>query len=317
MRIAILGAGGVGGYFGGRLIEAGADVMFIVREARKRQLDRDGLVVVSPLGDIRVRVRAVETSDMSEPPADLVMLAPKAYDLASALDAIAPIIGPGTAVMPLLNGVAHLHGLARRFPQASPWGGVAHIGATLDDDGTIRHLNAFNRILFGPLGSAVDDATAGEDARARELQAIFARTPVEAETRASIEHDLWDKLVFLAVLAGATCLYRAPIGIIRQSPGGRATIDLMLDETVAIAAAEGFAPAANALASYRVELDREGSPSTSSMLRDIERGGPTERVHILGDLVERAERHGIAVPMLRLANGVVDAYERRRADVAG
>jgi 2-dehydropantoate 2-reductase len=314
MRIVILGAGAVGGYYGGRLVEAGADVTFVVREARKAQLDLHGLIVESPLGSLRRPVRAVTSAELVagdlgsgfvSRPADLVVLTPKAYDLDVALDAVAPAVGPGTAVLPLLNGVAHLDRIAARFPVARAWGGVAHIGATLTEAGTIRHLNSFNRILFGARGAMPDP-------RAAALADLFALTPVEAEARPAIEQDLWDKLVFLATLAGSTCLFRASIGVIRETPAGRQAIADLLAESVAIATREGFAPSAQALDGYRVELDRAGSPSTSSMLRDIERGAQTERAHILGDLLVRAARHELAVPMLALADAHVAAYEARR-----
>lgn len=309
MRIVILGAGGVGGYFGGRLIEAGADVTFLVRERRKTQLDANGLVIDSPLGNARLDVACLTSAD-GLAPADLVMLTPKSYDLSSALDAIAPVVGEGTAVMPLLNGVSHLDTISARFPAARVWGGVAHIGATLADDGTVRHLNRINRILFGARGKAPDPI-------ATELAALFARTPVDAEARADIEQDLWDKLVFLATLAGSTCLFRASIGTILETSEGPAVMTRMLAECAEIATAEGFKPTATELNRYAAELNRARSPLTASMLRDIEKGGLTERAHILGDLLVRARKHAISAPMLALADSHIDAYERRRAMANG
>ncbi|NJM54705.1 MAG: 2-dehydropantoate 2-reductase [Verrucomicrobiae bacterium] len=304
MRIAILGAGAVGGYYGGRLVEAGADVTFLVRGDRKARLDRDGLVIESPLASARLDVKsAVEAAVL--PPVDIVMLAPKAYDLNSALDAVGPIVGPNTVILPLLNGIAHMDRIAARFPHAAVWGGIAHIGVTLDSDGRIHHLDAFNRIIFGPRGPAADP-------RAKVLQTMFAATPVQSETRVLIEQALWEKLVFLAVLAAATSLFRANIGVIRETTVGRDVIGRMLDETIAIAVADGYSPTLYELDKYRIELDRERSPSTSSMLRDIERGAPTERAHILGDLLERAVRHGIPTPKLSLADSVIQAYEKQR-----
>lgn len=314
MRIVVLGAGGVGGYFGGRLVEAGADVTFIVRERRKLQLDANGLVLDSPLGSTRLAVRSV-TSPAGIAPADLVILTPKAYDLGSALEAIAPVVGPGTAVMPLLNGVAHLDQIAARFPQAVAWGGVAHIAATLASDGTVRHLNTLNRLLFGarypgPAGSATQSGSS--DARVSALAGLLAKTPVEADARTSIEQDLWDKLVFLAVLAGATCLFRSSIGAILSTAEGPGFMSAMLAECGAVAAAEGFSPHEQALQRYAAELNRAGSTLTSSMLRDIENGNPTERAHILGDLLARAGRRGLRAPTLALADSVIAAYENAR-----
>lgn len=305
MRIVILGAGAVGGYFGGRLIEAGADVTFVVRPRRLKQLQSDGLVIESPLGNARLNVNAV--CDATElPPADIVVLAPKAYDLGSALDAIAPVVANGTAIVPLLNGVAHLDVIATRFPSAKPWGGVAHIGAMLTDGGVVKHLNRINRILFGPRQGVTDH-------RAAALQALFSATPAEAAARPAIEQDLWDKLVFLATLAGATCLFRASIGTILATPDGGRTMEALLDECAQVATAEGFIPTPTELDRYRGELQRPNSPLTASMLRDLEKGATVERAHILGDLLQRARRHSLETPVLAIANSHVAAYEIRKA----
>jgi 2-dehydropantoate 2-reductase len=304
MHILVLGAGGIGGYFGGRLVEASADVTFLVREARALRLEADGLVVESPLGDIRKQVR-IATNAGSLAPADLVLLSCKAYDLDAALDAIGPALRKGTAILPLLNGVAHLDAIASRFPEAQLWGGVAHISLTLTPEGTIRHLAPLNAISFGlPDGS--------DDPRIGELVALFAKTPVAARSRTAIMQDMWDKLVFIATLAGITCLMRASIGTILATPAGERLILQLFDECHAVAKAEGFAGDGEQLGRYRSQLVQAGSPLTASMLRDIERGGPTEAEHIHGDLLARAARHAIAAPLIEIALTHLRAYEKRR-----
>ena len=305
MHILVLGAGGIGGYFGGRLVQAGAAVTFLVRERRRQQLEADGLIVQSPLGGVQARVRAVLRAEDAAP-ADIVLLACKAYDLDAALNSIPGALMPGTVILPLLNGVAHLGVIAERFPAVDLWGGIAHIGVTLTSDGGVRHLNDLNNLIFGP-------RTGGADARANAFQSLFAHTPVDARAHDNIVQPLWDKLVFLTTLAGMTCLMRANVGTILAVDGGERLILQLLDECEQIAAAEGFCPEPRQIAQYREQLTQRGSASTASMLRDIERGGPTEAEHILGDMTMRAKRHGVSAPLLAIALTHLRAHETLRA----
>jgi 2-dehydropantoate 2-reductase len=304
MRIAVLGAGGVGGYFGGRLVEAGADATFLVREARAQILAERGLVIASELGDARL---AVTTQIRAASPFDLVMLSCKAYDLDAALETIAGAVGPATAILPLLNGLAHLDRIAARFPQAKLFGGVAHISSTLAADGAVKHFGALNRILFGTRDG-------DRDARLEELHARFATTPVEARLSQNIDQELWDKFVFLATLAGITALMRASVGTILETQAGETLILRLLAECEAVARAEGHEPEPEKFDGFRAELIKRGSPLKSSMLRDIERGGRTEGEHILGDMLTRSARAGIEAPTLETALTHVRAYEAGRAE---
>lgn len=310
MRILILGAGGVGGYFGGRLIEAGADVTFFVREARARRIAERGLETKSPLGDFCVRARTISDPRAVEP-FDLVILTCKAYDLASSLEQVRSAVGPDTAILPLLNGLAHLDEITSRLPQARLWGGVAHISATVTPDGVIEHLNELNRIIFGSR-----DGGGAEDGRIDQLRSFFFKTPVDVQVSAHIDQDLWDKFVFLATLAGMTCLMRASVGTILETPSGESLSLRLLEECEAVARAEGFSPQPEKIAGYRAELTRRGSTLKSSMLRDIERGGRTEGEHILGDMFARAKRAGCPAPVLEAALTHVRAYEIERERAA-
>lgn len=304
MRILILGAGGIGGYFGARLQQAGADVRFLVRPARARMLKEHRLRVWSPLGDVEVTpglLTAIDDGDHF----DLVLLSCKAYDLASATEAIAPAVGPHSVVVPLLNGIAHLEVLDARFGRTRVAGGVAHLALTVDETGAIRHLNATQRLIIGaraqPAPSALD-----------WLGALITRLSPDYSVSADIEQDMWDKLVFISVLAGATCLMRASIGDIVDTRAGRGLIEGMLDESAAIATACGHAPSISRLAGYRGQLTETGSTLTASMLRDVLRGAPTEAEHVLGDLVRRAEQTSIPAPRIDLALSALQAYETAR-----
>lgn len=309
MRILVVGAGGVGGYFGGRLIEADADVTFLVRRPRAEALARQGLVVSSPLGDLSVPVKTV-TADRLTGDFDLILLSCKAYDLAGVIDTIKPAATGRTGILPLLNGVAHIEILKQQFGASCVLGGLAHLAVTLEPGGAIRHLAPHCAIRFGALGGGADPWTGA-------LLEAFTGARVDAVRSSVIMQDMWDKFVFLATLAGMTCLLRASVGTILGTIHGAGLTETLLAECAAVATAEGFPPDEQALTRYRATLTERGSSVTASMLRDIERGGPTEAEHVFGDLVSRAMRHGIAVPLLLVAYTHLQAYELRRAGNAG
>ncbi len=303
MRIFVLGAGAVGGYFGGRLAEAGLDVTFLVRQRRAAELAASGLVIKSPCGDAQLAVRTITAAAA---PYDLVLLCCKAYDLASAIDSIAPAMGGGSVVLPLLNGMRHLDLLDERFGAARVLGGVCGIPATLGADGRIEHLDKFHRLAFG-------ERDGRRSERLAAFAALAARASFDSRLSDDILQEMWEKWVLLATLAGMTCLMRAPVGAIVAARDGAALTDELLAECGAVAAASGHAPRAEVLERTRGMLTAPGSSFTASMLRDIERGGPTEGAHILGDLLQRSQSAGIAAPLLRVAACHVEAYAARKA----
>ncbi len=307
MRIVCLGAGGIGGYFGGRLVEAqSADVSFIVRPNRKQQLERDGLVVESPLGDFTVKVDAV-LSDEVRAPADVVLLTCKAYDLDSAIASIKPAVGENTAILPLLNGMSHLDTLNAEFGKHRVLGGLAGIAITLLPDGRIKHMNDWGMITFGEQDGAMSP-------RVTALQAALDATKGATVTATpEIMQKMWEKLVFLSTLAAMTTLMRANVGEIARAPCG---VDLMLEllnRTASIALAEGFPMPEAYMERNRSLLDDPESTLTASMLRDLERGGPVEADHVIGYLLNKARAHGIDDTLHRVAYANLKAYEQRRA----
>ena len=305
MRFLVLGAGGVGGYFGARLAERGADVTFLVRPARAAQIAQSGLVLRSPRGDYRGQVRVAVTGD-AMPEYDAVLLACKAYDLAAAIDAIASAVGPWTMVVPLLNGLAHYDLLKARFGAERITGGIAHLAATLSTEGHILHLNDIHVFTFGELAG-------GRSRRMDALREALAGVNADISYSEQIMQDAWDKWVMLATLAGMTCLMRAGVGDIRASGDGETITRELYAECCAVADAARF-PVSPERQSVALELlTRKNSPFSASMLRDIERGAPTEGAHILGDMLSRALRLSIAAPVLRIAYAHVQAYEARRA----
>jgi 2-dehydropantoate 2-reductase len=303
MRILVLGAGATGAYFGARLIEAGADVHFLVRPARAEALRRDGLRITSPQGNFSRPVNVL-TSLGAGPRFDLVLLSCKAYDLDTALAAIAPAVGAQTRVLPLLNGLRHLDVLDLAFGAARVWGGLCHISVSLQNDGSVLHLGQLQRLTFGARGT---------DPRLDELAAALLAAPAEVRHSPRIIDAMWEKFAFLATLAGMTCLMRGAIGEIAATPDGAVLLRRCYAEAAAVAAAAGHAVSAAAQAEADSILTTPGSPLKASMLRDLQRGAATECEHILGDLVTRAAALGVDTPLLRTATTHLRVYEAQRA----
>jgi 2-dehydropantoate 2-reductase len=306
MRMLVLGAGAIGGYFGGRLVEANAaEVAFLVRPGRKAQLDRDGLVIESAsAGSFRAPVTTL-TAETVTPGWDVVLLTAKAYDLDAAIEAIRPAVDDRTAVLPLLNGLSHIETLKAAFGAPRVLGGLAQIQATLAPDGTVRHLAPLHALQFGELDGSMS-------ARVLALQDAFAKTPVSATASPDIMGAMWAKLVFLGTLAAANVLMRANLGEIAAAPGGAAFIGTLLDRSAAAAAAAGHPPPGKGMEMYRSIL-LGGGPTTASMLRDLEAGGRIEADHIFGQLLDAVRRAGIDATLHEAAYLHAKAYEARRA----
>jgi len=306
MKILVLGAGAVGGYFGGRLAQAGADVTFLVRPQRAELLAKTGLRISSKAGgDLSLAPKCVIAGEV-KPEYDIVMFTAKAYDLPSAIEAIAPAMAGGRGnVLPLLNGMSHFELLDARFGREHVLGGVAYIAATLSSDGEIRHLNDFHRIAFGPRHVAQKGAC---DA----LAAAAAGSRSEIKLTDRIEQALWDKWVLLATMAGINCLMRATVGDIVATGAGEKITLALLGEHASVAQAEGFPTAEAVLQNYRGLLTKRDSVLAASMLRDVESGGQAEGDHILGAMLATARKHGLATPVLEIAATHLEAYAARR-----
>ena len=307
MRILVLGAGGTGGYFGGRLAQSGAEVTFLVRPARAAQLEEHGLQIRSPLGDADIPVAHVLAEELvalaNEKPFDLVLLSCKAYDLDSSLDAIAPAMGQQTTLLPILNGLLHFEQLDARFGRERVLGGLCFISATKGPSGEILHLARPASINFGERDGDPDSA------RVQAFAALCAQAGVEHLASADIHQQLWIKYSFLTALAAATCLMRASVGEIVASAGGTQFLTGVYAECVAVAGAAGQPIPPEKQAFALDTLTRHASPVKASMLRDLEAGQRVEAAHIVGDMLQRAHRAGIAAPLLGAAWCHLQAYE--------
>ncbi|MFA8390962.1 2-dehydropantoate 2-reductase [Burkholderia ubonensis] len=312
MRILILGAGATGGYFGGRLAAAGRDVTFLVRDSRARTLDRDGLVIRSPRGDLTLSdVNTVSASDPAEP-FDLIFLSCKAYGLDDAIAAIAPFVGPATMILPVLNGMRHLDVLEAKFGPSRVLGGLCMIAATLDAQQHVVHLNDAHSVSFGELGGGVS-------ARTQAVFDVLDDAGFDVTLSDAIIARMWEKWVFLATLAAGTSLFRGSVGDILAAPDGRRLLETLLGECVAIARHNGYAPSGEFDARAQKTLFTPSS-LTASMLRDVEQGARVEADHVIGDLLARggdAPAANAGISLLRVAYNHLKTYEARSAREAG
>jgi 2-dehydropantoate 2-reductase len=304
MRILVVGAGAMGGYFGGRLLEADCDVTFLVRPRRAAQLAKTGLVIRSKFGDAALPAPPTIAADALRAPFDLILLSCKAYDLEQAADSFAPAVGGNTAILPFLNGIGHIDYLVSRFGGGAVLGGQCVISTTLDADGRILHLNDTHLLSFGERdGSA--------SARAEAVTTTLSGAKFDSRLSKTILQEMWEKWVFIATMAAINCLMRATVGDILAA-GAKDLSLALLDECAGIATVEGFAPSEPIMTRNRAMLTTPGSTFAASMLRDIERGAPIEGDHIIGDLVRRGEARQRNIPLLRIAQAHLKAYEARR-----
>ncbi|HTS84835.1 MAG TPA: 2-dehydropantoate 2-reductase [Usitatibacter sp.] len=305
MKTLVLGAGGIGGYFGGRLAEAGRDVTFLVRPGRREQLARDGLVIESVNGNAKLPVKTVLAGEL-KPGYDVILFTCKAYDLDSAMDAIAPAVTGDAAIVPLLNGLAHFDTLDARFGGARVMGGTAQINAMLRKDGTVVNGDALHRIIFG-------ERDKRETERAKALAAEFAGTKCDAKLSPDIVQELWEKIVFLSALAAATCLFRGNVREIMAAPGGREAMLRLLEANTEIATKAGRPPRDAVIKSATERLTDPAGEWSASMMRDMEAGNRVEADHIVGWMLAKAREYGVDDAMLSAAYTHLKTYEARRA----
>lgn len=305
MRILVVGAGATGGYFGGRLLQAGQDVTFLVRPKRAAELASTGLIIKSPHGDMTLGNPPTVQATGLRQTFDLVLLSCKAFDLEEAITSFARAAEPRTAILPLLNGMRHLETLDATFGRERVLGGLCSLAVTLNEKREVVHLAPMQSLRFG-------ERDGGTSERVRAIAEAFAGANCGAQASETIIQDMWEKWVFLATLAGATCVMRASIGQIVAAPGGHDFIFAVLDEVAGIANAAGHAPREEFLSGVSAMLTAKGSPLTASMFRDIEAGARVEADHIVGDLITRAEAAKLPTLRLRTIYAHLTTYENRR-----
>ncbi|MCU1478962.1 MAG: apbA [Subtercola sp.] len=311
MRILVVGAGAVGGFFGAKLAQAGRDVTFLVREQRAESIRADGLRIRPLKGDEFAIVARTVTArqladgsaasrDADSPattdagPFDLVLLSVKSYALEQTLDDLAPAIGPGTVILPLLNGMRHIDILRECFGPGHVIGGLCLVAVQLDDDGAIRQVGPGGVISYGEFDGSVSERMLGVDAALAD--AGFTTT-----LSTTIEHDMWEKWMLLAAGGALTTLLRGAVGPIVAAPGGTAAATAIVDETFAVATAAGFGPRDEARTRIVKTLTETGSRFTTSMYRDLVQGRDVEADQVVGDLARRGRETAVDVTWLELA----------------
>jgi 2-dehydropantoate 2-reductase len=290
MRLLVIGAGSTGGYFGGRLAQADRDVSFLVRPARAAQLRERGLEIVSPHGDVTLSPKLTTAAELRDP-FDAVLLTVKGFALQAAMDDLAPAVGSGTVILPVLNGMRHVQVLKDRFGEAAVGGCVCKCATTLDDNGRVVQLTKLQDLAYGEMDGR-------PTARIQALDAFMTGAGLDARLSSVIEREMWEKWLMLASIGAITCLMRGNIGEVEAASGGREFIFGVIDEAVAIISAVGVPPGRAAVDTARTQLAQRGSTHTSSMYRDLQKGHHVEADEIIGDLARRGREAGIAAPLL-------------------
>ena len=306
MRFLVLGAGALGGYFGGKLLKGGADVTFLVRPKRAAQFAERGLVLKTQDEEIRRPAKTLLAGQI-DGAYDVILLCCKSYDLAEAIAAIAPAVGPRSVVLPLLNGIKHISTLTDRFGPDRVLGGVAAVNAVLMPNGDVVQTPVkIDMTAFGELSG-------GRSARCADIHRAFVAGGLPGAVSEDIIASLWAKFFAFACIAAIATLTRARAGTVARSPSAATFVAAVIEECARVVAAEGY-PAPNDVAeivrSLFAQRDYNYGPS---ILVDMEEGRPTEGEHTIGDLVERATRRGVAVPILTAALRNLQAYELGRA----
>jgi len=304
MRLLVVGAGATGGYFGGRLAQAGRDVTFLVRPQRAALIAAQGLQIISPHGDVTLQPQLAVTGSIAAP-YDAVLLAVKAYSLEAALEDFAPAVGPDTMIIPVLNGMRHMDVLTARFGAQAVVGGVCKVAATIDGEGRILQLAGFQELIYGER-----DGTASS--RMQALDTFMKNAGFTALLSPDVEREMWEKWILLASMGGVTCLMRGTIGDIVAAPGGLDFTHRFINEVVTVASHVGKAPSPGFLKAATAMLTEKGSPQASSMYRDLQNGAPIEADQIIGDLLARAQSTGIATPLLAAAYASLAIYQSRQ-----
>src|ERR1700722_8130540 len=305
MKILFIGAGAVGGYFGGRLAQANRDVTFLVHRKGAEAIKANGLQLVSPHGDVTLHPKTIVSDDINQP-YDLILLGVKNYTLSAAVNDFAAAVGPDTMILPFLNGMSHIDLLIARFGKRAVLGGVCLVATEIDSAGRLVQLAGFQKLIYGELDGAITP-------RLEKVDAILQDAGFDAAMSTHIMQDMWEKWVMIASVGATTCLLRGNIGEIVAIPGGADLSLAILRECSDIARACGHPPSESFAERQAADLTASGSPLTSSMYRDLKKGAAVEVDSILGDLLERGKKSGLTAPTPLLQAAFVNLSIYRRS----
>jgi 2-dehydropantoate 2-reductase len=301
MKFVMMGSGGVGGYYGARLAQAGNEVVFVARGAHAKAMREKGLTIKSDVGNATLKPVTVVEDPKDAGTADLVVVAVKLWDSESAAGAIKPIVGPKTAAISLQNGVDKDDVLAAGIGREHVIGGVTHIGAVIEAPGVIAHTGKLQRVTIGELDHK-------RTARVLDIANALHKAGVESVVSDDIAKVTWEKFVFLTSLSGMTALTRKPVGPVREHPVTRKMLHDALAETAAVAKAEGIALDADLPDKQMKMIDALNPAMTSSMAQDLSRGKRLELEWLSGAVVRRAEKHGLQTPVHRAIHAALVLY---------
>ena len=304
MRILMAGAGATGGYFGARLAQAGQDVTFLVRERRYQQLQNNGLVLQTPQGTEKLQPQLTQASTLTGH-FDLIIVTVKSFTLDQVMEDIAPAVGPDTLIMPILNGMRHIATLQQRFGEDKVIGGLCKINATLGDQGDVIQMTPLHQLLYGALDGNNDERLQRVDAALRDCQ-------VDTLFSDNIMDELWEKWLLLSTLGAVCCLARGATRQILTARGGEALLQWIFTEILSVITAEGYQPRPAVTARIFELLNNPATPMTSSMYRDLTQGYDIEADQIIGDLLLRAKRNGLATPLLNAVDVNLQVYLQQR-----
>jgi 2-dehydropantoate 2-reductase len=307
MRIAVMGTGGVGGYFGARLVQAGHEVAFVARGRQLEALREQGLRVESPLGDMRLPEVQVTDDPATIGAVDLVLFSVKLWDTVGAAESVKPLLGADTAVVSFQNGVVKDDILRRVLGAGHVIGGVTYIAATIAGPGLIRHSGTLQKLVFGEYDGSLSP-------RVKQFRDACTESGIDTEVSGQIERTIWEKFVFLVGLSGTTSLTRTPIGPIRSHPRSRAFLHDTMEEVVQVARAQGVPLPPGYADEQLAFIDTVPASMTSSMHHDLEHGNRLEVRWLSGDVVERGARLGVATPCNRAIYDILSVHSEGRAE---
>ncbi|QBP42843.1 ketopantoate reductase family protein [Paenisporosarcina antarctica] len=304
MKILVVGAGAIGGYFGGRLIEKGEDVTFLVRENRKKQLEKTGLKIESVNGNIELSPRLLLAGETEEK-FDVIMISTKSYQLTAAIDDIRLHLKDDGIILPLLNGISHMDELVKAFGEDMVIGGLCFIESTLNEFGTIVQTSPIHQLVYG-------ERTGERSPRIERLKYVFEESKAEFVLSDNINQDMWHKYLFITTMSGITSLMESSIGPIRNLESGQRIISALLNEIVLIMKKIN-APIKDDIADIQLKrMNGLNEGMKSSMQRDIEKSLPIEVEHLQGYLLEKAKNHNLDVPILETIYTKLTLYEEFR-----
>jgi 2-dehydropantoate 2-reductase len=303
MKILVIGAGAVGGYFGGRLAQAGRDVTFLVRGRQADTIRTQGLQIISPHGNATLHPATLLANALSDA-FDLILLSVKGYSLEPAMNDFAPAVGNATMILPVLNGMRHIDLLIKRFGEDGVIGGACLVSSEVDRAGRIVQLTDTQRLVYGELRGGLSE-------RMNHLDTVMQGAGFEARISPDITQEMWQKWIQLSSLGALTCLMRGNVGEVEAVPDGADTANQILRESSSIATACGHPPREDFLGKARSTLTTRGSNLTSSMYRDLVNGARVEADQIIGDLLDRGRRLGVETPLLQAAYVNLKIYEGR------